>query len=361
VLGGTAMEVVFDEEELERFMAEAKIASDVFAEHPVLIDKFIDNAIEVDVDAVADGKLCVIGGILEHIEPAGVHSGDAAMVLPPTTLTSQIVERVREYTKALAMALQVKGLMNVQYAVRGDTVYVFEVNPRASRTVPFVSKAIGVPLANIATKVMLGHSLAELGFTKEIQPEQVAVKQSVFPFDRFPGVDAVLGPEMKSTGEVMGIDSSFGVACAKSLQGAGHALPMSGTVFISVRNSDKRDIIFIAKKLEDLGFDLVATEGTAAALARHDVKVRSLQRVSVGRPNLLDLMKNKEVRLVINTVSGKNPRKDEITIRTQAIANGIPLISTVSAAAAFVNGIEALKKKGIAVRSLQESRQFSAM
>ncbi|MCX5670895.1 MAG: carbamoyl-phosphate synthase large subunit, partial [Planctomycetota bacterium] len=360
VLGGTAMEVVFDEEELERFMAEAKIASDVFAEHPVLIDKFIDNAIEVDVDAVADGKLCVIGGIMEHIEPAGVHSGDAAMVLPPTTLTSPIVDRLREYTKALAMALQVKGLMNVQYAVRGDTVYVFEVNPRASRTIPFVSKAIGVPLANIATKVMLGHSLAELGFTKEIQPELVAVKQSVFPFARFPGVDAVLGPEMKSTGEVMGIDSSFGVACAKSLQGAGHALPMSGTVFISVRNSDKREIIFIAKKLEDLGFDLVATEGTAAALARHDVKVRSLQRVSVGRPNLLDLMKNKEVRLVINTVSGKNPRKDEITIRTQAIANSIPLISTVSAAAAFVNGIEALKKKGIAVRSLQESRQFSA-
>jgi carbamoyl-phosphate synthase large subunit len=357
VLGGTAMEVVFDEEELAKFMAEAKIASDVFAEHPILIDKFIDNAIEVDVDAVADGKICVIGGIMEHIEPAGVHSGDAAMVLPPTTLTRQIIERMKQHTKDLAMALQVKGLMNVQYAARGDTIYVFEVNPRASRTVPFVSKAIGVPLANIATKVMLGLTLEELGFTKEVEPEHVAVKQSVFPFVRFPGVDAVLGPEMKSTGEVMGIDASFGVACAKSLQGAGHTIPMSGTVFISVRNADKRDIIFIAKKLEDLGFDLVATEGTAAALARHDVKVRSLRRISVGRPNLLDLMKNREVKLVINTVSGKTPRRDEITIRTQAIAHSIPLISTVSAAAAFVNGIEALKKRGISVRSLQEAGQ----
>jgi carbamoyl-phosphate synthase large subunit len=357
VLGGTAMEIVYDEGDLARFMAEAKIASDTFGEHPILIDKFIDNAIEVDVDAIADGKICVIGGIMEHIEPAGVHSGDAAMVLPPTTLTDQIIAKLVEYTKALAMALEVKGLMNVQYAVRGDTIYVFEVNPRASRTIPFVSKSIGVPLANIATKVMLGRTLEELGFTKEVEPDHVAVKQSVFPFVRFPGVDAVLGPEMKSTGEVMGIDSSFGVACAKSLQGAGQVLPMEGTVFISVRNADKREIIFIAKKLEDLGFGLVATEGTAAALARHDVKVRRLQRVSVGRPNVLDLMKNKEIRLIINTVSGKNPRKDEITIRTQAIANSIPLISTVSAAAAFVNGIEALKKRGLTVKSLQEYGQ----
>jgi len=354
VLGGTAMEIVYDQEDLARFMAEAQVASDTFGDHPILIDKFIDNAIEVDVDAVADGKTCVIGGILEHIEPAGVHSGDAAMVLPPTTLTDQTVARLVEYTKAMAAALEVKGLMNVQYAVRGDTIYVFEVNPRASRTVPFVSKAIGVPLANIATKVMLGRTLEELGFTKQVVPKHVAVKQSVFPFARFPGVDAVLGPEMKSTGEVMGIDSSFGVACAKSLQGAGQTLPMEGAVFISVRNADKRDILFIAKKLEDLGFDLMATEGTAAALARNGVKVRVLERISVGRPNVLDLMKNKAIRLIINTVSGKNPRKDEITIRTQAIANNIPLISTVSAAAAFVNGIEALKKQGLSVKTLQE-------
>ena len=357
VLGGTAMQIVYDDEDLARFMAEAKIASDTPGDHPILIDKFIDNAIEVDVDAVADGRICVVGGIMEHVEPAGVHSGDAAMVLPPTTLTDQVVARLGEHTRALAMALEVKGLMNVQYAVRDDTIYVFEVNPRASRTVPFVSKAIGVPLANIATKVMLGCTLEELGFTKEVKPEHVAVKQSVFPFARFPGVDAVLGPEMKSTGEVMGIDASFGVACAKSLQGAGHVLPMQGTVFISVRNADKRDIIFIAKKLEDLGFDLVATEGTAAALARHDVRVRRLQRISVGRPNVLDLIKDRVIRLIINTVSGKNPRKDEITIRTQAIANGVPLISTVSAAAAFVNGIEALKKRGLTVKSLQEYGQ----
>jgi carbamoyl-phosphate synthase large subunit len=247
--------------------------------------------------------------------------------------------------------------MNVQYAIKGDTIYVLEVNPRASRTVPFVSKAIGVPLANIATKVMLGHTLEELGFTKEVRIDHVAVKQSVFPFVRFPGVDAVLGPEMKSTGEVMGIDSSFGLAFAKSMQGAGHALPLSGTVFVSVRNSDKREIIFIAKKLEDLGFDLVATEGTAAALARNDVKVRTLQRISIGRPNVVDLIKNKEVKLVINTVSGKNPRKDEVYIRNQAIANNIPLITTVSAAAAVVNGIEALRKRGISVKSLQEYGQ----
>jgi carbamoyl-phosphate synthase large subunit len=357
VLGGTAMEIVYDEEDLARFMVEAKIASDTFGDHPILIDKFIDNAIEVDVDAVADGTTCVIGGILEHIEPAGVHSGDAAMVMPPITLTDPVIRRIVEHTKALAMALQVKGLMNVQYAVRGDTIYVFEVNPRASRTVPFVSKAINVPLANIATKVMLGQTLEQLGFTKEVAPKHVAVKQSVFPFVRFPGVDAVLGPEMKSTGEVMGLDASFGVACAKSLQGAGHKLPTSGTVFLSVRNADKRDIILLAKKLEDLGFDLVATEGTAAALARNDVTVRSLQRVSIGRPNLLDLIKNKDVKLIINTVSGKTPRKDEITIRTQAIANGIPLISTLAAAAAFVQGIEALIKKGISVKSLQEYGQ----
>ena len=357
VLGGTAMEIVFDEDELARYMAAAKTASDAFAEHPILIDKFLENAIEVDVDALADGKTCVIGGIMEHIEPAGIHSGDSACVIPPFTLTDQTLERLREQTRALAMELEVKGLMNIQYAIRGDTIYLLEVNPRASRTVPLVSKAIGVPLAGIATKIMLGKTLEELGFTKEVAIDHVAVKAAVFPFVRFPGVDAVLGPEMKSTGEVMGIDASFGLAFAKSQQGAGHTLPLSGTVFISVRNNDKRDIIFIAKKLEDLGFNLVATEGTAAALAHNDVKVSVLRRISVGRPNVLDLMKNKEVRLVINTVSGKKPREDEITIRTHAIANNIPLISTVSAAAAFVNGIEALKRRGISVKPLQDYGQ----
>ena len=354
VLGGRAMDIVYDADELHGYMAEARIASDVSTDHPILIDKFLENAIEVDVDAVADGQMCVIGGIMEHIEHAGVHSGDSVCTIPPITLTSEIVEELARQTKALAMELGVVGLMNVQYAIRGDTIYLLEVNPRASRTVPFVSKAIGVPLANIATKVILGKSLEELGFTQEVVPEHMAVKAPVFPFARFPGTDAVLGPEMKSTGEVMGIDSSFGMAFAKSQQGAGHVLPMEGTVFISVRNSDKRDIIFIAKKLEDLGFDLVATEGTAAALAHNDVAVTALRKISVGRPNVLDLMKNQQVRLIINTVSGKHPRLDEIHIRTHAIANNIPLISTLSAAAAFVNGIEALKKRGISVKSLQE-------
>jgi len=354
VLGGRAMQVVFDEEQLERFMAEAISASRALQEHPVLVDKFLEHAIEIDVDAVADGNRCVIGGIMEHIEEAGVHSGDSACTLPPTTLTGPQVAELTRQTKALAKEIGVVGLMNVQYAIKDDVIYILEVNPRASRTVPFVSKAIGVPLANIATKVMLGYSLEELGFTEEIHVEHVSVKQAVFPFVRFPGVDAVLGPEMRSTGEVMGVDSSFGMAFAKSQQGAGHVLPMEGSVFVSVRNSDKREVIFIAKKLEDLGFDLVATEGTADALRRNDVRVRTLQRISVGRPNVLDLIKNKEVKLIINTVSGKTPRKDEVNIRTQAIANSIPLISTLSAAGAFVNGIAALKKQGIDVKSLQE-------
>ena len=354
VLGGRAMDIVYDEEELARYMAEARIASESSTEHPILIDKVLENAIEVDVDALADGTTCVIGGIMEHVEPAGIHSGDSACTIPPVTLTEELVARLAEQTRAMAMELKVVGLMNIQYAIRGDTIYVLEVNPRASRTVPFVSKAIGVPLAAIATKVMLGHSLKELGFTKQVSISHVAVKAAVFPFARFPGVDAVLGPEMKSTGEVMGIDSSFGMAFAKAQQGAGHTVPMSGKVFISVRNADKREMIFIAKKLEDMGFEILATEGTAAALAHNDVKVSMLRKISVGRPNVLDMIKNKEVTLVINTVSGKKPRKDEINIRTHAIANSIPLISTISAAGAFVNGIEALKKRGISIKPLQE-------
>jgi len=354
VLGGRAMDIVYDGQSLERYMAEAVIASNVGSDHPILVDKFLENAIEVDVDALADGTQCVIGGVMEHVEPAGVHSGDSVCAIPPITLTDDQVAEIMRQTRALAAELNVVGLMNVQYAVRGDTIYVLEVNPRASRTVPFVSKAIGVPLANIATKVMMGKTLDELGFTKEVVPKHVSVKAPVFPFARFPGVDAVLGPEMKSTGEVMGIDTSFGVAFAKSQQGAGQIIPMSGTVFISVRNADKRDVIFIAKKMEDLGFNLVATEGTAAALAHNDVKVTALRKISVGRPNVLDMMKNNDICLVINTVSGKNPRQDEIHIRTHAIANGIPLISTLSAAAAFVNAIDALKKRGITVKPIQD-------
>jgi len=354
VLGGRAMQVVFDEEQLAQFMVEAKLASETAEEHPILVDKFLEHAIEIDVDAIADGTRCVIGGIMEHIEEAGVHSGDSACALPPITLTDEQVAELTRQTKALAGELGVVGLMNVQYAIKDDVIYVLEVNPRASRTVPFVAKAIGVPLAKIATEVMLGYSLEQLGFTEEVRIDHVAVKQAVFPCVRFPGVDAVLGPEMKSTGEVMGIDKSFGLAFAKSQQGAGHTLPTEGTVFVSVRNSDKRDVIFIAKKLDDMGFKLVGTEGTAAALRRNGVTVRTLQRVSVGRPNILDLIKNGEIVLIVNTVSGKNPRQDEIRIRTEAIANGVPLISTLQAAAAFVSGIEALKKQGISVRPLQD-------
>ena len=354
VLGGRAMQIVHDDEELRYYMAEAKIASEAPTEHPVLVDKFLENAIEIDVDAIADGERCVIGGILEHIEEAGVHSGDAGMVLPPITLTTPVIEELKRQTRLMALELGVRGLMNVQFAIREETIYVLEVNPRASRTVPVVSKAIGVPLANIATKVMLGHSLEELNFTREVEPQHVAVKQSVFPFVRFPGVDAVLGPEMRSTGEVLGLDTSFGLAYAKSHQGAGNNLPLSGTVFISVRNPDKRDIIFIAKRLEDMGFDIVATEGTAATLARNGVRARMLQKISVGRPNVVDLIKNKEIKLIINTVSGKNPRKDEVYIRTMAIANAIPLITTVSGAAAVVQAIGALRSSGLDVRTLQE-------
>ena len=360
VLGGSSMETVHDEAQLEHFMEKAKMASEVLGDHPILIDKFLEHALEIDVDAVADGKSCVIAGILEHIEEAGVHSGDAAMVMPPITLTDAMVERLREQTRMMAAELGVKGLMNVQYAVKGDSIYVLEVNPRASRTVPFVAKAIGVPLAAIATRVMMGHTLEELGFTEQVHVSHFAVKQSVFPFVRFPGVDAVLGPEMRSTGEVMGIDSSFGMAFAKSQLGAGQVLPLEGTVFISVCNADKRDIIFVAKRLADLGFKLVATEGTADALARNDVQVSKLRKVSVGRPNVIDLIKNKEVKLVINTVSGKNPRRDEIYIRNQALANNIPLVSTISAARAVVNGIEVLGKRGISVKTLQEYTSESA-
>ncbi|MFA5085778.1 MAG: carbamoyl-phosphate synthase large subunit, partial [Candidatus Omnitrophota bacterium] len=276
VLGGRAMEIVYDEKSLCDYMEKAVEAS---PERPILIDKFLEDAIEIDVDAIADGETCVIGGILEHIEEAGIHSGDSAMVLPTHTLGKDIIETVKKNTYAMAKELNVKGLMNIQYAVKNNIVYILEVNPRASRTVPFVSKAIGVPLAKLATKIMLGKTLKELGFTKEKTIDYVTVKESVFPFIRFPGVDAILGPEMKSTGEVMGIDTTFGSAYAKSQIAAGQKLPTKGNVFISVRNQDKRNIIFIAKKLADLGFKIVATSGTAEALKSNDIDVQILPKL----------------------------------------------------------------------------------
>ncbi|MCX5911197.1 MAG: carbamoyl-phosphate synthase large subunit, partial [Deltaproteobacteria bacterium] len=351
VLGGRAMEIVYDETALQRYIRDAVQAS---PERPILIDKFLEEAIEVDVDAISDGERVVIGGIMEHIEEAGIHSGDSACVLPPYTLTDELMEVIKQNTYALARELKVKGLMNIQFAIRNDVVYVLEVNPRASRTVPFVSKATGVPLAKLAAKVMVGRTLAELGFTREVEVPYVAVKESVFPFNRFPGVDTVLGPEMKSTGEVMGLDSTYGIAFAKAQLAAGQKLPQKGKVFISVKNRDKRSIIFIAKKLWELGFRIVATRGTAKALMQNGIPVDLIFKVLEGRPNVVDLIKNREIALIINTPSGRKPKQDQISIRSEAVAHNIPVITTISGAAASVNGIDALMKEELQVQSLQE-------
>jgi carbamoyl-phosphate synthase large subunit len=350
VLGGRAMEIVYDESTLEKFITEAAAVS---GEHPVLIDKFLEDAIEVDVDLIGDGSTFVIGGIMEHIEEAGIHSGDSAMALPTFSLSLAILTQIREATYQMAKELNVVGLMNVQCAVKDEKVYVLEVNPRASRTVPFVSKAIGVPLAKLATKIMLGEKLKDLGFTQEITPKHFSVKESVFPFNRFPGVDVILGPEMKSTGEVMGIDVDFGRAYIKSQIAAGQRLPKKGNVFISVRDKDKRSVVFIARKLQDLGFNLYATSGTATALEKSGVKVKVLPKIAEGRPNILDLMKDGKIQLVINTPSGRIPRQDEIKIRSQVVLYNIPYTTTISGAQATVNGIEAMLKKDLGVKSLQ--------
>jgi carbamoyl-phosphate synthase large subunit len=359
VLGGRAMEIVYDDSELRNFMKKAVEAS---PERPILIDKFLEDAVEVDVDAISDGEQCVIGGIMEHIEEAGIHSGDSAMVLPPHTLDEETITVIKENTYALAQKLQVKGLMNIQYAVRNNVVYVLEVNPRASRTVPFVSKATGVPLAKLATKIMLGRTLKELGFTREVETSHVAVKESVFPFVRFPGVDAILGPEMKSTGEVMGIDTSFGLAYAKSQIAAGQKLPSKGTVFISVKNQDKRDIVFIAKRLVDLGFKLLATSGTGRVLIQNDLEVEIVPKVYEGiRPNIIDRIKSGQIDLLINTPAGKATKEDEAQIRSCAVLYGVSLITTIAGAQATVNGIEALKKKEMSIRSLQDYHRETAV
>ncbi len=351
VLGGRAMEIVYDAELLERFIKEA---AEVSGEHPILIDKFLEDAIEVDVDLIGDGETFVIGGILEHIEQAGVHSGDAAMSLPTYTLSPDILKKIREATYCLAKELNIVGLMNVQYAVKDAKVYILEVNPRASRTVPLVSKVIGIPLAKLATKVMLGKKLKDLGFTEEIIPHHVAVKESVFPFNRFPGVDVMLGPEMKSTGEVMGIDTDFSSAYIKSQIAAGQKIPKKGNVFISVHDRDKRDVIAIAKKLKDLGFNLFASSGTASVLEKNNIPAKVLPKITEGRPNILDLMKDGKIQMVINTPSGRIPRQDEVKIRSQVILYNIPYTTTIFGAQATVNGIEMFMKKDLSVKSLQE-------
>ena len=295
-----------------------------------------------------------MGGILEHIEYAGVHSGDAAMVLPPHTLTPEIIDTIRRYSHAMARELKVTGLMNVQYALKDNVVYVLEVNPRASRTVPFVSKAIGAPLAKLAAKVMAGKTLAELEFTRELIPDYWAVKESVFPFNRFLGQDILLSPEMKSTGEVMGLDKDFGTAFFKSQIAAGAALPLEGSVFISVSDTHKNEVAEVAQRFARLGFDLMSTEGTAAVLSNAGLAVERVFKLEEGRPNTIDLLRNRDVQLVINTPSGQAPRADEIKIRTTAVYTNTPIITTLSSARAAADGIAAMKQNGYGVRTLQE-------
>ena len=359
VLGGRAMQIVYSDNELCEYMRSAVEAS---PERPILVDKFLEDAIEVDVDCIADvdhhadpaEATVVIGGMLEHVEFAGVHSGDAAMILPPNTLPDETLNTIREYTDAMARELKVTGLMNVQYAIKDKIVYVLEVNPRASRTVPFTSKAIGKPLAKLAAKVMAGHKLKDLGFTKEIIPNYWVVKESVFPFNRFHGQDILLSPEMKSTGEVMGIDANLGTAYAKSQIAAGGPLPLDGCVFISVSDTHKSEAIDLAKRFIDLGFKIISTSGTATALKNAGLKVEVIHKLSEGRPNTIDLLKNSAIQLVINTPSGQIPREDEIKIRTTAVYTNTPIITTIGSAKAALDGIAALKENGYGVKPLQE-------
>jgi carbamoyl-phosphate synthase large subunit len=359
VLGGRAMQIVYSDGELQHYM---RVAVEASPERPVLVDKFLEDATEVDVDCITDvGQFTdpkdgtiVIGGMLEHIEFAGVHSGDAAMVLPPHTLSKDVIDTIRKYTHAMATELKVIGLMNVQYAVKGDVVYVLEVNPRASRTVPFVSKAIGRPLAKLAAKVMAGKTLKELGFTAEIWPPYWAVKESVFPFNKFPGQDIILSPEMRSTGEVMGLDHDLGVAYAKAQMAANSPLPLKGRVFISVGDPHKPFVAEVARQYVELGFELVATNGTASILEAAGFKVQRILKIGEGRPTAVDMLKNKELQLVINTPSGSAPRSDEVRIRTTAVMTGTPIMTTLSGARAAAMGIAALQKSGYTVRTVQE-------
>lgn len=352
VLGGRAMDIVYDEASLQRYISEAVKVS---GEHPILIDKFLDNAIEIDVDAVADGKDVFIGGIMEHIEHAGVHSGDSACVLPPQTLSRRTIETIKDYTRKIARELNVIGLLNIQLAVKNGKVYVLEVNPRASRTVPFVSKAIGIPLAKLATKVILGKSLKELGYVGEAKIRHIAVKEAVFPFAKLPGVDPVLGPEMKSTGEVMGIDFDFGKAYYKAQVAAGNTLPKKGRVFISVRKEDRAKIRSIAEKLYELGFEILATNGTLEAIEKAGVRARLVRKVSEGSPNILDMMLKREIDLIINTpTAGKIPYTDGFYIRRYAVDLGIPYITTITAAEAAVKAMDSIRKGGITIRSLDD-------
>jgi carbamoyl-phosphate synthase large subunit len=351
VLGGRAMEIVHDEEGLRKYLAHAVQASE---ERPVLIDKFLEDAIEIDVDAIADGETVVIGGIMEHIEEAGVHSGDSACSLPPHSIPAETVREIARQTKALARELRVVGLMNVQFAIQRGEIHILEVNPRASRTVPFVSKAIGVPLAKLAAKVMAGRKLADLGFTEDVTPRHISVKEAVFPFIKFPDVDTILGPEMKSTGEVMGIDVNFGKAFAKAQIAAGMMLPRGGKAFISVRDEDKDGVLPAARLLHDAGFRIVATGGTADFLSRNDIPAGTVLKINEGRPHVADLIKNGEIALVINTPLGAQSKADSFYIRRTALVYNIPYFTTLAAARAVAHAISHLIREDLSVRSLQE-------
>ncbi|NLF17538.1 MAG: carbamoyl-phosphate synthase large subunit, partial [Lentisphaerae bacterium] len=352
VLGGRAMAIVYDEASLARFMAEAVKASE---ERPVLIDKFLEDAIEVDVDCVADGQTAVIGAIMEHVEMAGVHSGDSACMIPSLSLSEKVLADLHRHTYDLARELHVCGLMNVQYAVKDETVYILEVNPRASRTVPFVSKAIGVPLAKIAALAMAGFSLRDLGFTREIRPRHVAVKEAVLPFTRFLGADILLSPEMKSTGEVMGIDMDAGIAYHKSQEAAGNPLPESGNILLSVCKRDQDAVVPMARTLADLGYTLYATDGTATVLRQNGIKARAVFKISQGRPNALDMIADGEVGWIINTPTGAAPQQDEVRMRIDAVMKGVPVTTTLNGLSAAIQGLQARQRlRDMTVCSLQE-------
>ena len=351
VLGGRAMMIVYNDEELKTYMQNAV---DVSPERPVLVDRFLEDAIEVDVDCISDGETTVVGAIMEHIEEAGIHSGDSACVIPTFSLSDNMRQQISAAAKNLAVELKVRGLMNIQFAVKDEELYVIEVNPRASRTVPFVSKAIGTPLAKLAAKVMAGEKLVDLGFTEPITPEHYSVKEAVFPFSKFPGIDISLGPEMKSTGEVMGIDADLGMAYAKSQMAASSQLPLEGKIFFSVKDRDKEASIPLAKEFADLGFEIYSTSGTARTFEEAGIKVNTLHKLAEGRPNVLDMIKNGEIAMVINTPSGRVPRRDEVRIRSGALANRVPIITTMRGAEAAIRSIKSLKAAELSVVALQE-------
>ena len=332
------MKIVYDEEELSRYMRQAV---EVSHESPVLLDRFLDDAVEVDVDCASDGDAVFVGGVMEHIEQAGIHSGDSACSLPPVGLSGDVQARLEDQTRLLAEALGVVGLMNVQFAIKDGAIHVLEVNPRASRTVPFVSKATGIPLARVAARCMVGAKLADLGLERGRRPGHYAVKEAVFPFVKFPGVDSLLGPEMQSTGEVMGVGRTFGEAFAKALLATGDELPVRGTVFVSVRDGDKRDTVAVSRALRRLGYDIVATRGTAQALAAAGVRCRTVNKVLEGRPHVVDMLKNGEVDMIVNTTEGRQAIADSYAIRRTALQHRVPYFTTMAGARALVEAIRA--------------------